>query len=101
MCFNKALNRFEVHFMGQKNNTYSFSVDGKLDGYVLKKTHLTQTKNAKKLFKQIEENNKKLEEQKNKDQLDRHMSDFKLMIDFANRHASDVDFGNNQKFLWF
>lgn len=100
ICFNKIFKRFEVHYSGQKDGSFCFDAGSKLNSSVLRKVYLTQSKNAKKLFKQIEENNKKIEEQKNKSLTERYMSDFDLMLDFASRKTGDINFSQNNFFKW-
>ena len=101
VCFNKALNNFEVHFKNQKGGTFCFCVGKKLNASAVKKTYLTQVKNAKKLFKQIELNNKKIEAENEKKLTEKHMSEFSLMIDYASRKAGNVDFDGFKNSKWF
>ena len=100
VCFNKVLKNFEVHFKKQRGGTFCFCVGKKLNFMAIKKTFLTQVKNAKKLFKEIEQNNKKIELENERRLTEKHLSEFSLMLDYASRRAGDVDFEGFQNFKW-
>lgn len=100
ICFNKLSKSFEVHFKNQKGGTFCLSVGKKLNACAIKKTFLTQVKNAKKLFIEIENNNKKIELENQRKLSEKHMSEFSIMLDYASRRAGDVDFKGFQNFKW-
>lgn len=100
ICFNKKLNLFEVHFKKQRGGTFCFSVGKRLNALAIKKAYVTQVKNAKKLFLELDKANKKIDEEKQRKITERNMSDFSLLIDYASRKVGDVDFKNFQNFLW-
>lgn len=100
ICFNKNLKNFEVHFKNQRGGTFCLCAGKQLDAGAIKKTYLTQAKNAKKLFKEIERNNKKIELENERQLTEKHMNEFSLMLDYASRKAGDVDFDSYQNFKW-
>ena len=64
IVYNTNLKRYEVHNSGQYLDTFCLTVDGKLNCLVIDKVLKTRRQNIAKLLKQIEQNNKKLENEK-------------------------------------
>lgn len=100
ICYNKTTKDYEVHFRKQRGGTFCFSAGKKLNFLAIKKAYVTQVKNAKKLFLELDKNNKKIDEERQRKITERNMSDFSLLINYASRKAGDVDFKNFQNFLW-
>ena len=99
--FNLAKRIFEVHDSRLKSGSLCFVVGRRLDASAIKKAVDTQAKFAKKIFKSIDENNKKIDE-KNAS----HLKDFagqKLSsyIDYLDSHpSSDISFDSSDKTIW-
>lgn len=65
--YNPMLSRYEVHNLSQKLNTLCLVVPYDcLDARTLRLVYATRVQNAEKLFKEIEENNEKLEAEQNR-----------------------------------
>ena len=100
ICYNKKLKLYEMHFKKQKGGSFCFYAGKKLDAIALKKTYVTQVKNARKLFRELDINNKKIDEEKQRKITEKYMGDFSLMVEYASRKAGDVDFKDFQNFKW-
>lgn len=64
VVFNTKTNGFEIHNSGQYLSTFCLTVDGELDCRVLQKVLRTRAENAEKLLREIEDHNKKIEQEK-------------------------------------
>lgn len=64
IVFNRQKQRFEVHHKLQRGGSYCFAVPYKqLDARTLTLTRKTMAKNAKKVFDEIENDNKRLQKE--------------------------------------
>ena len=67
---------------------------------VLTKANVTNTRNSKVLFKEIEKNNLKIQKQREDDLTNKHMQNFKSYLEYANNKKSDCDFSNFNLTKW-
>ena len=64
VAHNTMFKRFEVHNSGQHVNTFCLTVDGNLDCRVIDKVWRTRAENVEKLLREIAQQNKSLEREK-------------------------------------
>ena len=101
IVFNKLKNRFEVHNKNQLGNSLCFCCDKNyLNCEVLTKANVTNARNSKVLFKEIEKNNLKIQKQREDDLINKHMQNFKSYLEYANNKKSDCDFSNFNLTKW-
>ena len=99
---NKKSQKFEVHYkrnFGTLELVLPFkNLDKRTIDLVLK----SRVENKQKLLKEMEENNKKLEEQKNQKLLDEASFKAKEMMSYAfsKGDSENIDFGDSYKTKW-
>lgn len=101
VIFNKLKNRYEVHNKKQRKDTFAFCSDNPfLDMGVIIKAYKTNIRNAKQIFKDIDENNKKIDKKNNENLANKYLSKFNEFINYASKKSYDVDFNNLDKTRW-
>ena len=79
---------------------FEFSVGKKLDSRAIKKCVLTSSKNAKKILKEIDELNLKIENDNYNKAVDYSKDNLKVYLNYANKKNCDVDFASINTFKW-
>lgn len=101
VVFNKFKNRYEIFNKKQKKDTLAFCSDRPfLDRGIIIKAYKTNIRNAKNLFKEIDENNKKIDEINKNKINNKYLDKFSQFIDYASNKNYDVDFNNVDKTRW-
>ena len=100
ICFNLRKNRYEVHNSKQVN-TFCLVVPYKnLDARTLTLVRKTRRENFKKLMAEIDENNKKIENEVLRTIKDKSEWKLKEMFSFANHREGDVNFNDAYITKW-
>ncbi len=100
ICFNLKKNRYEVHNYKQAN-TFCLVVPYKnLDARTLSFVRKTKRENFKKLIAEIDENNKKIENEALRVIKDKSEWKLKEMFSFANHREGDVSFNDAYSTKW-
>lgn len=92
VVYNKLKRKYEVHHKKQKEDSFAFSVENKLDARAIKKAIVTSIKHANKILSQIEKQNSLLQKKEVDLLLDQNMIRFKNYIDYANAKSCDINF---------
>ena len=100
ICFNTKNKKFEVHNYHQLRNSYCATIPyEKLDARTIDYLNQTHVRNSKKIFKAIDENNKKISEEikvKNNEEV-KYKVDEIYKYSRRNSKTLKVDFNKN---LW-
>ena len=102
-CIKYNLNKriFEVHDNRYKTQSLSFVVGNRLDATALKKAVDTQAKFAKKIFRDIEENNKKIKDKTNEYIIEFAKTKLSNYVDYLDKtHQDDISFDSLDKTKW-
>ncbi len=86
--------------LGNGKKNFEFCVGKKLDSRTIKKCVLTSSKNAKKILKEIDESNLKIENDNFNKALEYSKDNLKVYLNYANKKNCDVDFANINTFKW-
>lgn len=79
---------------------FEFNIGKKLDVSAIKKAILTSVKNVKKILKEIDQTNLKLENENANRTLDYSKDQLKVYLNYASKKNCDVDFNFVNKFKW-
>ena len=94
--FNKKKLRYEVYF---KNNL-SFVVGKTLDRRAISKALITHIRNKNKIFKDIHENNLKLDKKNNDYILNKSRTRLNSFIEYADKKGGNIDFSSFETTIW-
>ena len=100
IVFNTSSNQYEIHNFKQKVTTFCISCPNGLDSRVITKLRKTRVENIDKVLKEIEESNKKIEENIKNKQKDESEYKLREMFDYANKKEYDIDFSDSNKTKW-
>lgn len=97
VCFNFFSRVFEVWHKGR----LSFTVGKTLDNSALKKSLISNASNAKKLFRDMKENNEKLEMKAKFDLESKNKALLSSLLSYADKKSADCDFAGINRTKWF
>ena len=99
VCFNTKNKKFEIHNRNQFRGTYAATIPfNKLDSRTIDYLNETHVRNHKKIFKAIEENNKKLDAKLKEENDDKVKYKVNEIYNYSRRYSKtpDFDFEKNQ-----
>lgn len=96
IIFDVFKKHFEIHNEKQIKNSYCLTWKKELDSRVLEYVEKTIIKNSEKILSEIEENNKKVESESNKNIADKTEFMFKEIYKYEN---SKVESNNNNRYF--
>lgn len=86
--------RYEVHSAMQKDNSFCFVVGKRLDYYAIVKAQKTSIKWLKNIIKNIDEDNKRVEEKRKNEISYKYKTNIKSVLDYIDRKNKTVDCKN-------
>ncbi len=92
IVFNKKKLNYEVHNKKQIGGTLAFCIGKELNAFALKKAQLTSCKFAKKILKNLEEENFSLQQKQEQNFIDKHLETLNSYLNYANNKNTDVTF---------
>lgn len=100
--FNTRLQKFEVHYKRNSSTLELVLPYEKLDKRTIDLVLKSRVENKQKLIKEMDENNKKLEEQQNKKMFDEASYKTKEMMTYLDSKgdASNINFNDSYKTKW-
>lgn len=98
--FNTATNLFQVYEIKNNKKIFLFIIGKALNNLALKKAHETSYKNFKKIFKDIEETNRKIDKHNKEHLLNFSKDTLESFLSYADRKNCDVNFNDVYKFKW-
>lgn len=101
IVFNKKTKKFEVHYHRNHSTLELVLPFDRLDKRTLDFVLKTKMENKRKLIEEMEKNNQKLEDEKNKNLLDEATFKTKEMMKYAESKINDVNFDKSYSNKWY